>query len=205
VTWDWSTAAIINWALAFSGNGPLVTNQSNDLTDLTDPDVPSSTLARIVFDADGFEPTSGGGGSGGFGGSGAEEEICVASSSLTLTAANLPYVNSCTEGCTYRKAGVIDWTASVVVQNNRRDLDLDTPFDIGDDLDMRWYINAEEFWWLKWAHVKDFSALTVDVESGAIITQTVALEMNGFDAINNLRGKIVMPGANKAWWSGAAA
>lgn len=114
------------------------------------------------------------------GGSGSAEvdgiDLCLSQFTLTLTAGNVTSINSCTDGQTGRKEGNFDWSASLVVEEDGR-----PDFDIDDNLEIWLYLNDVMAWHLKWGIVKDFTNLTVDRDSAAIISQTVALEMNGFD------------------------
>jgi hypothetical protein len=183
ITWDWRGSNIISHTANFSGAGPL-TETTDIITDISDPDAPPITGARIEFDGIGSEGS----------GSGSGSELCVATATLTLSAPSQTFVNSCTGGYTGRRSGNLDWTLSIVMDENRRS---EIPFDIGDDIALRLFIDADRFWRLKWGHVRDFSGLTVDRETGTIISQTCNIDMNGF--LGGAIGEIISPDAVQ-WW-----
>jgi hypothetical protein len=181
VVWDWSTGGIINTTLNFSGNGPLAQSTA-EYTDATAPDAPESCGTKIETDVTGT-PTW-------------VEWENLTQATLTITSANQAYVNSSTANWTERVAGPIDWTLAVVQQDVAR---VSQAWDIDDEeVHFKLWIDAVDFWDLKWGIIKDFTGITVDRQTGAIIEQTVNIEMNGVDATG--AGSITLPGAGAAWW-----
>lgn len=159
INWDWSTAAIIKHTINFSGHLGITWDVST-ATDATDPDAPEVCGAKVEISLD--DSTF-------------EELENVVSAALTITAANQSYVNSSTDCDTGRKAGTLGFTLSLVLQDN-------AVYDVlpkGADVAVRLYYNATDFWLLRFAKVKEYTGITCDNETGAIIQATVNLEMNG--------------------------
>lgn len=183
LNWNWTNGEILNAVANFSGHlGLGWTMAGAAITDVTVPDVPEVTGTLFEYSANGtdwFEITD------------------LVSAALTIIAENQSYVNSSTGGETGRKAGNIDWTLALVQQNLDRGVTLG--FDKGDDIQIRGYVDAVDFWLLKWGKVKNFTNLTVDIETGAIMQRTVNIEMNGF--VGGVVGGITLPGAGSPWWS----
>ena len=136
--------------------------------------------------------------------SGGWSEVCDAvNATLTITAANKSYANSCTQGLMGRKKGPIDWTLSIAFHND--DFIQDLPFAINDVIGLRLPVNADDYWELMWGIVQGFSNFVVDRETGNIISVTANIEMCGFDHENEEVGRIVLPGETDPWWGDAAA
>lgn len=184
VSWNWETGGIIATDYTFSGNGEL-TKATDTVVDTTDVDVPEScgTIVKTAIVYPAGVPTW-------------IELVKLVSAQLTITAANQTVINSSTANWTERKAGVIDWAVSIVSQ----DLDAITDADMDtEDLGLQLYINATEFWSLTFGIIQGQGGITVDRESGAIINQTINVEMNGYDTAEG-EGEIILPGAGAAWW-----
>ena len=95
-----------------------------------------------------------------------------------------------------RVAGPIDWTLAMV----QEDVDRSSQgFLLGTtNVHLKLYTTAVLFWSLKWGMVKDYTGINVDRSTGAVISQTVNIEMNGFEGSNV--GDIILPGAGANWW-----
>ena len=123
---------------------------------------------------------------------------------MNITSEVQTYVNSSTivglKCWTGRKAGPIDYTVSLGQECNERGAALDAAPAIGLNLALKMYTSGVNYWDLEWAKVIGYSGLTVDIESGAIISRTIDLAMNGF---NPSAGKITQPGAGSDWWPAA--
>lgn len=170
IVWNWQSGDIISGTCNFSGHLELTTDVDEYL-DTTSPNAPSICGTGIFYNATEWEN--------------------VTQATLNLTAANGSYVNSSTGCWTGRRPGPVDATLSVVEQEVARG-----SFEIGDDLIVKIMVDGTDFWELKWMKVKDFSGLSVDRETGAIMSRTVALEKNGF---NGGTGWIKKPGGT-TWW-----
>lgn len=179
VNWNYAGGEVINHTVNFSGHLGLTWASGTAVSDVTDPEL--HPLCDVIWEyslngTDFFEITD------------------LVSAALTLTSENLSYVNSSTGCNTGRKAGNLDWTLALVQQDVVRGA---YAFDKGDDLVLRGYVDDTDFWLLKWGKVKNFSNITVDIETGAIIQRTINIEMNGF---TSAIGQIRKPGAVSDWW-----
>lgn len=185
ITWNWETGDIIASVINFAANGVL--SQSSTIVTDGDPITAPSPIGGGVRILDA-------------GGSTYDELCPVVSATLNITAANKPYVNSCSAGQTLRKPGPIDWNLALVLQEN--DL-ASLPFDIDDFIGIQIDVDdsGTQFWQLTYGLVKDFSGFTIDRETGNIITVTANIEMSIDDGEGNEDGAIIMPGS-AAWWEG---
>jgi len=160
VAWNWESGDILQQSVSFEGNGEL-TIESDTMT--LDNATPPESTGDCKIVAVGLGPVSGGGDP-------TDLEICdLVSAQLQLSAALKPYANSCTDGWMARKAGPIDGTFSLVIQNH--DLD-DLDFALNDDVHFKAYVSNSTYWDLKWMRFTDVSNIQVDRESGNIIQFT---------------------------------
>lgn len=171
ITWNWGNGEIISSNMSFSGHLEL-TSDSGEFLDASTPDLPEICGTKILT------PTT--------------EWENVVQATLTITAANQPYVNSSTGCWTGRKAGPIDCTLAVVEQNVERDF-----LSIYDDVELKLFTTATLFWHLKWMHLKEFTGINVDRESGAILSRTANFEKNGF--VSGSTGFIKKPDTTTFW------
>lgn len=184
VNWNWETGGIISTDYTFSGNG-LLSKSTDTVVDSTAPDVPETcgTILETAIVYVATVPTF-------------VELAKLVSATLTITSANQTFVNSSTANGVQRKAGVIDWAVSIVSQ----DLDAITGANLEtEDLGLRMYINATEFWFLTFGVITGQEGITADREGGAMLSQTLNIAMNADDTTENT-GEIILPGAGSAWW-----
>jgi hypothetical protein len=181
INWNWETGAILQYTANFSANGSLNWTGSGSYTDATDPEAPS--VLDVLCPA--LSPGSGSGG-GSLGD--------IASASLTITADNQPYVNCNTAGWTRRKMGPVDWTLAMVFDDD----DPISNFAINNLEEILLYVDDTDYWTLKWGITRDFTNLTVDRETGAIIRYTANFDMAGYNE-NDAEGEVLRPG-DVAWW-----
>ena len=187
INWNWESGEIINWTVNMASDGPAV-GAAGDITDLSVPDLPETCGTKIGY----IDGDTGNG-------TGADTEwINLLSATLNISAANPTFVNSSTifggQCWTRRRAGVIDWNVSVTEQDNDR-----TKFDKGDDLFLRLYINATQYWNLAFAKLREFTGLTVDRQSGAILSQTLNFDMNSNRDTDGNTGFVVRPSGFTYW------
>lgn len=182
ITWNWAAGEMLSYVTNFGAAGAL-TASTGTITDVTTPDMPEIGLTKWQY-----EPTA----------PGFLDIPNLTQAVLNISCALQTYVNSSTviagKVWTFRKSGVIDWNVALTQQDNERS----TLFTIGDDVKLKGFINATEFWDLQWGHVRDFSGLNVDRESGAIIQRTINMDMNGILA--GVAGRIRKPAAVSDWW-----
>lgn len=189
VNWGWQGGEIINHQTNFSGHLALTATAAGAaVSDLVVPRVPTVIGTKIDYSTDGNVWT---------------EWTNLLSATLTLTCALQAFVNSSTVVSgrlwTGQRPGPLDWTLAVNEQDNRRSL-----FAKGDVLYLRLYVTASLYWELKWAKVINFTGLTVDQETGAIMQQTVNFGMDAFDPTQTTYdpdsiGHVLMPGGAQ-WW-----
>lgn len=184
ITWNWGAGEILSYVVNFSGDGEL-TNSLATLSDATNPDVPIIALTKIEYETNPVGPIF-------------TEWSDLAQAVLTISTANQPYVNSGTiqngKVVRRRKKGITDFTIAITDQATERAAPLPQ---IGSSEILRMHINATEFYELKWAQVTDYSGISVDIESGAIIQRTANMGMDGNDGTG--LGHIILPDLT-IWW-----
>lgn len=193
INWDWTTGGLLDWLVNFAAGEPnIITEGSASTTDLSLPAVKIVCPTKITLTSnDTLWPN-------------------LTRASLTINANNSSFVNSSTQGRTGRRAGIIDWNASVTEQANVANATLGLSACLGSlvggDTLMRMWIDATTYWGLSWAHYIDSSDFRVDNDTGAIIGQTNNFGMAGFDEDGN-SGYIARPGedggSNPYWWPDA--
>jgi len=188
---NFESSEIWNFQTSFGGDGALA-RKSDVIADATDPRAYSPLDSKIVI----LDPDRSVLGSGSLSAS-AGEESCITSAALTLSVPDNTYVNSCTTPWTGRRAGPLDWTGTLNSQHIDPD---DLGFEIGDDVILQLWVDDVNYWEFKWVHIKDFTGLTIDRETGAILSMGIAIEMNGFvDGLGD--GHIKLPGTpGTPWW-----
>lgn len=175
IVFNWQNGEIISGTVNFSGDGALAWASGAAITDATAPDVPSICGVKIELSDDDAAFT---------------ELANLSQATLTISAANVSYVNSSTACWTKRKAGPLDWNLSLT-------LDDDVFLVKGANKVVRVYIDATTFYKLKWGKMKDINGITANIETGDIIRHTAMFEMNGFVA--GVAGQIVLPDASVFW------
>lgn len=189
VTWGWQGGDIISAVVNFKGHlGLTIDEPGAELLDLTVPRVPTSIGTKIQYSTDGVSFT---------------EWTNLLTAQLTLSCKLQEYVNSSSVvgGRLWKgqKSGPVDWTLSVTEQDNRRNI-----MSKGDSLVFRLFVDDSEYFELKWGKVGEFTGITVDRETGAIIQQTVNVSMDGFDPSQvtydpNSIGHVLLPDGTQ-WW-----
>lgn len=193
VTWAWERGELLNHVVNFSGHLQLDKSKAVQALDATDPDLDPIGVTKVEWrertqvDPDPWNLMA-----------------AMTQAVLNLSAANQQYVNSDTvvagEVWTGRRAGNVDWNLSLSQQETNRSTA--PTFDIGDDLQLRLYVDAAAFWHLNWGHVRDFTGLDVDREGGSIIGRTINLDMNG--VFGSSYGTVTLPDLT-VWWPPAGA
>jgi hypothetical protein len=181
ITWNWNTNEIISTVTNFSGDGVLTHASGAGVIDATVPELRTPCSTNIMFDA-AILPD-------------------VLTATLTFSMANQAYVSSSTYdsvsgSCwTKRKRGAaLDFTLAIA-QYNEAGI---APIGIGEDTIAKLYVNATEFWELKWCQLQGIGGVTVDIETSAIIQQTLNLNFNGIK--NAALGYIRKPGSLTDYW-----
>lgn len=129
-----------------------------------------------------------------YGAEGAEVLIeNIESATLTFTRENQAYINSSTNCVESYKSGPLDWTLEIVLQDNVR------PIALQADERFKVWINDTEFYILEYGHVEAYNDLSVDPQTGAIITQSMSVVMQAARQSDGVVGKIILPGGSTYW------
>jgi len=190
ITIDWGSADPITCVTNFSAQvGSLAEGVSDDnVHDLTAPTVfPVCGLSLSVVDD----------------AANVLEWPNIVRAVLTISSENQSYTNSSTGCAVGRLAGNLDWTLAITENNYNFNSADET--DLGKTLikDIEQYIfrmqvAAGIYWELAYGMIREFTGLTVDVSTGAIVQRTVNVDMN-YNAPAGL-GYIKRPGDAVNWW-----
>ncbi len=189
ITWNWGGGEILNVTSNFKGHLALTFPTGVEIFDVTVPTVPPVGCTKVQVSSDGVSFA---------------DVPNLVQAQLTLSCALQEYVNSSSAvDCRLwkgQKAGPIDWTMSLTQQETER-----TQLLKGNSYVWRLFINATEYYELKWGLVHEFSGITVDRQTGAIIQRTVNVSMDGFDPAETTfaaaTGHVLLPDATQ-WWPG---
>jgi hypothetical protein len=189
IVWAWDTNEPINCTVNFAGVTPLE-DATATITDLTIPDmeIPEGKFLKYGAAADTFADI--------MAGTVGDDLINTSRATLTMTCTNPEFVDSNTAGWRGRVKGKMDWTLEIA----RNDVSLaDRPFDIDDIISIVLPVSATEYWGIKFARVMNFSGVTVDINEGGILTETISMGMQATDVVEGM-GEIVAPGSVTPFW-----
>lgn len=177
ITWNFQTGELISHVVNFEGHLALTTGTGTFLDSATPEFPPLCGVQVSTFVSPTRTPI---------------ENITQAT--FTITATNTAYVNSSTLCQTGRKPGPVDWTLALVIQQPEKPLDIGSNhiFHLGVDPAV-----ANDVWELKWGMVKEYTNLTVNRETGEIMSQTMNVEMNGY--VDDTLGHILKPDGTTYW------
>lgn len=186
ITWNFATNEPISHVVQFGGNGALSVSAGSPPADAASVAEFRPCDGKIAY----FESPT------------VNRIAHVTQAVLTFTREMKTSVNSGTStgsgSCTtIRKPGAaIDWTLAITTEDGNEVAALAS----GQIKNLRAYVDATDFWDLKWGIFGQRSGLQVDRETGNVISQTHNAEMKGF---NSGVGNITKPGAGSAWWPAA--
>jgi hypothetical protein len=184
MTWNWGNGEYLGHTVNFSGHLALTKGTGVMPVDAAVPDMPPVALCKIQTGA----PD----------GSGYADLPNVVTVTLNISSSNQSFVNSSTivGGVlwTGKKAGLPDWNLSISQQDNQR---VGAPFDIGDNISIKLFTDATLFWLLQWGHVRDFTGIDANRETGAILARTINIDQTALDT--TALGLVVMPSGTQ-WW-----
>lgn len=183
ILWDWASGQVISNQSQFSGTGALTSGSTASDTDATVSDPQPIGAAKITY-----APASGG----------SDTTISnVVQANLNITCANQPYVTSSTSGNTGRVAGIFDWNASLVIDDDV----LYSQLTKGTSYIFKFFIDATTYYELKWGLVISATNLTVAPEGGQVIQYTLNLGMNGTTNLAGTptQGHIKLPAGTILW------
>lgn len=183
ITWNWQSNEAVSYQTDFQGHLALTrATGAAALTDAATPVLDIPSLGKIQYSTDGTAFT---------------DFTNVTQAVLTISNQIQSYVNSSTVIATNlwtgRVAGTLDWTLAITHENSEPVLAM------GPDYWIRLYVNATQFWLLKWGIMREVGGLQVDRESGKVIQLTESIEMQGFSQVDGAIGNITKPG-NVVWW-----
>lgn len=174
MTWNWGSNDPLSTVINFSGDGALTHASGAAVIDATTASQPTPCNTQIFVDTVALPD--------------------AISATLTLTKQNLAVVSSSTACGTARARGpAIDWTLAITQYNH---LGIG-PTALKADSIITLPANSTEVWDLKWGHMQSVTGVTVDIETGALIQQTLNYAMNGILA--GALGWIKKPGAVDIW------
>lgn len=180
INWDWVSGNIISHSVGFSGHLTL-TRTPNDTTEfssaVSDPESSNGCIFQYSSD-DGDTWTTLG---------------AMTNAALSIVAANQSYVNSDTGGKTGRKPGPIDWQMQITCENNIYGNGLVK----GQSYWWKCFVDDTHFYSLKWGRVKEFTGINVNPQTGAIISQTISIEMDA--TLSGALGFIKKPDTSTYW------
>jgi hypothetical protein len=204
LTWNWRDEEIPMTVISFQAASVLVEDVGTPPTDNTIIPDPVSICGLKIKYYDKADPAV------------LQEWYNVARAELRFTAENTEVNNSSNyvpAGCYVdRTRGPIDFNLSILEDNDAM-LNLGSSvaasvnhISIQDNPEIRLYTNSalSTYWKLQWAHIMSVNDLTVDIETGKIIEQTVNLGMQGFRYTDEgddeqITGQIVHPDTTVLW------
>lgn len=188
VMWNWKTAEILGHTVNFAGHLELVIEDDVAVVDASEPDILQNPGTKAQWAP---SPTF----------SSFADLPNLVQAQLTLSCQLQAYVNSSTyvngKVWTGQEPGApFDWTVALTQEDENRVTDI---FDKGDDVALKLFVDDTRFWLLEFGHVRDFSGLNVNRETGAILQRTINIDMNAYYGDY---GVVLDPDSNQ-WWPGA--
>jgi len=181
LAWNWNANEILSTVTNFSGDGVLTHASGAGVLDATVPEFRTPCGTNVML-SEAVLPD-------------------VLTASLTFSISNQAVVSSSTYDAvsgacwTKRKRGsALDFTLAIT-QYNEAGI---APVAISDDAIVKLFVNTTDFWELKWCQLQGVTGVSVDVETGAIIQQTLNLNFNGVR--NGALGHIRRPGSATDYW-----
>lgn len=184
ITWDFATNQVISYTCDFGGDGDLTwqtDSQPND-TSAFDEDTPCAGKWAL------------------WDGVSTETIIAhIAQAVLTIERPAVTAVNSGTTAgagkCTTNRhpGAAVDWNLALSMEEGN----IISALNPGSVVWLRGYVDATAYWDLKWGICGERSGITVDRETGAVISFSQTISMKGSNA--GVIGLINKPGA-VSWW-----
>lgn len=188
ITWDFATNAPISYVANFGGHGDLTESTGAPYSDSAVPTFFPPCVGKIELVQ---TPTP-------------VRVSHVKQAVLTISKEVKTEVNSGTSAasgkCTTMRypGGPVDWSLAIT----RSEGNVDADFVEGAIVELKLYVDATNFWHLKWGMVGDQSGITVNRESGDVIQFTNNIEMKAVNLVTATPtiGLIKLPGAGSNWW-----
>lgn len=180
VTWDWSSRKLIRHTVNFANTG-VMTYVASDPA-IVDSSTPILDRIALLPSNDfiyGVVPTL---------------ITHKKTATLTLTDGLQQLSNSSSGPVKNSIAGIFDWQLAIDIDNAGIIIASDTYLDT-----IKLFVNATEFWLLNYGLIGEATNLKVDMESGAVVSQTLNIYMSAFNAAGTI-GSVTAPGAASPFW-----
>ena len=174
IEWDWSTNAVLSHTCNFVGHLGLTRATGVTIDDVST--VAEQTSSACIMEHSAVSISS------------------MKTASLKISSEIKSYVNSDTGNETGRRgSGLIDWEAAFVIERT------DVTLTEGVQGVLKMYTSASLFYLLTYSRFREYSGITVNHETGDIISQTATFEMASNDETAGTVGSIVVPGGATYW------
>jgi hypothetical protein len=160
---DQATAAPIKATYTFSSNGALAATPTA-VIDIVPVDVPGSKLCKVMWCVPGDTPA---------------ELVQVKSVDLSFISENKPYIDTSTNGQTYRVVGNLDANCSIIVNPTI----LATLPAIGTVWELQIDVNiaGTNYYDIQWMQVQDISGIDLNVETAEVVSATIKFGLNAWN------------------------
>ena len=190
VSWNWATNLILGWTVSFNGLPGLTYATAIPVLDTTIPTIGASCGTKVEY-ATTAAPTI------------FNEIPAITQATLTITSTLASEANSSTVAggecwMGYSK-GPIDWTLAMPQEDYIRGVD-GYPLLGGFSL-LRLYVDATDYWELRFGKMESYTNLVVDRNGGSTIARTLNLAMSATDGTT--MGLIKQPAqvaTGPVWW-----
>lgn len=185
INWNWRTAAILGFQVNFEGH--LALTKGNQLPAIDVSQIQSPSVIGTTFTWDKAAPTA------------VLDIVNLTQATLNISTQIQSYVNSHTVVggiCwTGNVGGPIDYNITMQQEDDSRDLTGDLI--VGDLISLNLYVDASRKWDIKYGRVREYTGITCNRETGAIIGRTINVDMCANDGVN--MGRINRPDGT-TWW-----
>lgn len=182
INWDIEGGKPISHSVRFSGNGALTLGAEAAVEDTGVEEAYPSKGTKLMACAPGGTPA---------------EVLNVRTMELTMTCDNPSGANSSTAGVVRRAKGNFDATFTATLHAD----DFSVPPQPGTVKHLRLFVNATDYWEIKWMVMGDLSNCEVDRETGAPVGCSISGAMTATTDIAGTPtlGEIVDPNSSTVW------
>lgn len=180
VKWDYTTNAVVGYDLNFVGHLGLTRSSGVAIVDSVSTVEIESSLCPLKYDTvlagDYVNFTD------------------VTTAQLKISSEVASFVNSSTGNETGRRSSsLVDWEFSATIERT------DNTLAEGTELTLQLYTTTALFWELKYGLVREYAGISADRTSGAIMSQTLVIEMASNKQADGSLGFIKVPGGTQYW------
>lgn len=174
IEWDYTTNSVISHTVNFVGHLGLTRASGITIDDASTVNEQTSSVCIMEHSAVAISS--------------------IKTASLKISSDIKSYVNSDTGNETGRRgSGLIDWEAAFVIERT------DATLVEGVQGVLKMYTSATLFYLLTYSRFREYSGITVNHETGEIISQTATFEMASNDETAGTVGSILVPGGATYW------